>query len=73
MAAHVCHADGCQKVVPPAMLMCTRHWRLVPSDLKDAVWAHYVTGQEHRKNPTAAYMAAARAAIDAVATKEGRR
>lgn len=71
--AHRCHAEGCQTPVSPRMLMCKPHWRLVPSDLKDAVWAQYVPGQERRKDPTREYLNVAQAAVDAVAAKEGRR
>jgi hypothetical protein len=55
------------------MLMCSRHWRGVPSELQQAVWRHYRRGQEIDKRPTPEYLAAAKAAIDAVAAKEGRR
>lgn len=70
---HVCHAVGCDVGVPPRMLMCLRHWRMVPRELQRRVWATYVAGQEIRKDPTAEYMEAQRAAVDAVAAKEGRR
>lgn len=70
---HHCHADGCDTAVPPRMLMCKPHWRMVPSSLKDAVWAEYTPGQERRKDPTRDYLTAAQAAVDAVARKEGRR
>lgn len=70
---HVCHADGCNVEVPPRMLMCLRHWRMVPRDLQRRVWATYVPGQEIRKDPTGAYMEAQQAAVAAVAVKEGRR
>lgn len=73
MSAHTCHAEGCDKVVPPRLLMCAPHWRRVPRVLQGAVWAAYVPGQESRKDPTGEYLEAARAAIEAVAVKEGRR
>lgn len=69
--SHVCHAAGCNVPVPRKMFMCLRHWRLVPKALKDAVWAAYEPGQEERMDPTPEYMVAARAAIGAVANKEG--
>ena len=69
---HECHAEGCETPVPPRMLMCPKHWRMVPAQLKAGVWATYVPGQEVRKNPTGEYMVASQAAIDAVAVKEGR-
>lgn len=72
MSAHHCHATDCIKEVPPKMLMCGRHWKMVPRRLQDEVWATYVPGQERRKDPTNAYLIAARDAINAVATKEGK-
>lgn len=70
--SHKCHARGCDAEVPPARLMCGPHWRLVPQPLKDAVWATYRRGQEITKTPTAEYLEAAKAAIEAVAAREGR-
>lgn len=70
MEAHVCHARGCTARVPPRMLMCRRHWRMVPAPLQDRVWATYQPGQERRKDPTAEYLEAAHAAIEAVARLE---
>jgi hypothetical protein len=58
--------------VAPRFLMCGRHWRMVDSYLQSDVWAHYVPGQELRKDPTMEYLRAAQAAIDCVARKEGR-
>lgn len=67
---HVCHASGCNVSVPQRMLMCRRHWRMVPKPLQDRVWATYVHGQEIRKDPSDDYLEAAQAAIDAVADLE---
>lgn len=66
MSDHKCHAEGCLVSVPPKLLMCARHWRMVPQGLKLAVWRHYRPGQEIDKNPTEEYLAAARAAIESV-------
>lgn len=63
MTTHHCHAVGCNTVVPPKLLMCPRHWRLVPGALQAAVWKTYAPGQEIRKDPTDAYIHAAKAAI----------
>ena len=70
---HVCHAKGCEVPVPPRMLMCRRHWRMVPYGLKLAVLSEYQPGQERLDGtafPTDDYLDAAREAIDAVAAKE---
>lgn len=71
MSGHMCHAKGCKKPIPPKLLFCLRHWRMVPADLQKAVWATYRKGQEIDKKPSQEYLEIARAAIDAVATKEG--
>lgn len=52
------------------MLMCLRHWRMLPMSLRRKVWAAYVPGQEIRKDPTGEYLAAMREAVAAVAEKE---
>lgn len=70
MSEHLCHAVGCTTPVPPRLLMCPRHWRMVPQALQVAVWANYSNGQEIRKNPTAEYIQAANNAIEAVAALE---
>ncbi len=68
--SHHCHAKGCPKVVPPKLLMCGRHWRMVPAELQRKVWATYRPGQEVDKRPTRAYLDAADEAIAAVAALE---
>jgi len=60
---HTCHATGCRVRVPPAMFACRSHWYRLPKAMRDAIWDAYVPGQEIRKDPSAAYLAAARAAI----------
>lgn len=70
--AHTCHARDCTKSVPPKMLMCLKHWRMVPRLEQAAVWATYVPGQEITKDPTNAYLIAAKDAINVVAEKEGK-
>jgi hypothetical protein len=72
---HTCHALTCDVPVPPKMLMCKRHWSMVPKHLRDRVWATYQIGQERRDGgplPSEAWHHAADAAICAVACKEGR-
>lgn len=63
MSEHHCHARGCEAECPPKHLMCRRHWRMVPKELQDAVWAAYRPGQEIDKKPSDAWMFAAQAAI----------
>lgn len=70
--AHICHAVECCNRVPPRMLMCIKHWRMVPKWLQSEVWRTYVPGQETRKDPTSEYLAAHHAAVGSVAGSEGR-
>lgn len=72
---HTCHAVACERYVPPQMLMCRQHWFMVPPKLRSRVWATYQSGQcdiESDVDPTRAYCEAAKAAVIAVAQKEGR-
>jgi hypothetical protein len=41
-----CPVPGCQKAIAGRMLLCPKHWRLVPKVLQKAVWELYVPGQE---------------------------
>ena len=63
---HQCHARGCEIEVDPALLMCRRHWFMVPPPLRREVWRTYRPGQEDDKLPSDEYLLAARAAIEAV-------
>lgn len=67
---HLCHARGCPIAVPPKLLMCIRHWRMVPRDIQRRVWAHYRPGQEIDKRPTRQYLEVMNEAIQAVAARE---
>jgi hypothetical protein len=68
--SHTCHVRGCKVEVPPEMLMCRKHWRMVPPRIRRAVWRHYRPGQCDDKRPSKAWHEAADAAIAAVAKKE---
>jgi len=73
MSRHTCHAEGCEVEIPPRMLCCPRHWRMVPKHLQAEIWRTYRPGQETDKQPSAEYLVAQRAAIEAIAQAEGRR
>ena len=66
LTRHLCHATGCSKAVPPRLLMCLPHWRMVPRPLQARIWATYRPGQEIDKQPSDEYMEAQRAAVRAV-------
>lgn len=70
--AHHCHAACCTAKVPPAMLMCRKHWFMVPKAVRDRVWATYRDGQCDDWRITHAYAEAARSAVRSVAVREGR-
>lgn len=67
---HHCHARGCMVATKPEMLMCRRHWFMVPAHFRSRVWATYRPGQCDDKQPSAAWWASAEAAIAAVAERE---
>lgn len=56
---HQCPAPRCNQSVPQSRLMCGRHWRLVPEDLKRTIYREY----PKRSAEWAAACAAAVAAI----------
>lgn len=67
---HLCHAKNCAIPVPPKMLMCLRHWYMVPRAIRVQVWKHYRPGQEVDKQPSREYLTVMKQAIEAVAAKE---
>lgn len=69
---HRCHARNCPTPVKPEMLMCLKHWRMVPKALQREVWRTYRHGQCDDKQPSRSWHDAADAAIKAVADKEAR-
>lgn len=68
--SHFCHAWKCTKTVPPRMLMCLRHWKMVPKALQLRVWKYYRPGQEIDKRPSPEYLFVVREAITAVRKHE---
>lgn len=68
---HRCHAEGCDATIPPRLLMCRKHWRMVPRWLQRAVWAAYRPGQEDDKRPSLRYLLVQCRARIAVAREEG--
>jgi hypothetical protein len=67
---HHCHAHGCQVPTRPELLMCRRHWFMVPRPLQQAVYATYRRGQCDDKRPSREWFEAAAAAIGFVVIKE---
>jgi hypothetical protein len=53
------------------MLMCRKHWAMVPRKLQRQVWATYRAGQCDDWDPSNEYCQAAKDAVAAVARKEG--
>lgn len=69
--AHHCHATGCKAHVPPEMWGCKKHWFMVPYAIRQRIWKTYRVGQCDDMNPSKDYLLAAKAAVIAVATREG--
>ena len=69
--SHTCHAVRCTTPCAPKMLMCAKHWRMVPRENQRTVWATYRPGQEQDKMPSLLYRLNQRLAVAAVAEKEG--
>lgn len=75
---HHCHVPGCDVTVPPRLLMCRKHWAMVPSQTRRDVWRYFDPSQCEgapgaRPRPTESWTRAARAAIEAVLDKLGDR
>ena len=71
MTAHACHARKCNTNVPPRMLMCGKHWKMVPGQTQKMIWKHYKSGQEKGEaRPSSKWHFYADEAIEAVYKKE---
>lgn len=64
----MCDVSGCSAVVPSHLLLCGKHWRLVPKPLQREVYRTWGRRQREPRNPEAKaeHEAAKRAAIEAV-------
>lgn len=69
---HCCQARGCMRTIPTKLLMCSRHWRMVPQKIQNDVWRTYRPGQEEDLVLSEEYQQAYNAAVGAVAKLEGR-
>ena len=59
MRVHYCHITGCQAVIRPALLFCSKHWAMVPKDMQKRVYNKYRFGQCDDKNPSRDWVKAA--------------
>lgn len=62
---HDCAAEGCTTQCKTGMLMCRKHWFMVPKPLRDDVWSGWNNGR-----PRPHYRSAVANAIEAVKTRE---
>jgi len=69
VSAHLCHVPTCGVETPPNMFMCWAHWAMVPLPLKNKIWIEFKEEQVTTKKPSAAYLKAAKEALDAVNEK----
>lgn len=70
-ATRECCANGCLTGVPRHLLMCSKHWRMVPSAIQQRVYKHYRDEQlKEGGEPTDEWYAAAADAVEAVARAE---
>ena len=69
--AHICHATGCRRAVPPEMFACRQHWFALPKPLRDHIWATYRPGQCEDWAISPEYAEAAKEAVIYLARKDG--
>ena len=48
---HNCAAIGCTARIGPRLLMCRRHWMMLPLNLRSAVWEAYRDSRQHTAGP----------------------
>ncbi len=72
MSYHKCHAYLCEKPVQPRMLMCKKHWTMVPAEIQARVKDNFIPEQCSGKiRPSMEWLKAAREAINHVTKAEG--
>lgn len=70
---HKCHAFECSRSVERSLLMCKKHWALVPTDIQVRVKTHFRTEQCTGKvRPSHEWLKAAREAINFITKLEGK-
>jgi len=57
---HMCNMPGCEVLVKQRFWGCPIHWRVIPKELRDALWKSYVVGQGLDVDYTAEYKRAAK-------------
>lgn len=67
----VCAAKLCEAEVKPSMLMCKRHWFMVPKRIRDRVWRAWRGLRSDRPHSQAEYDQAVLEAVQAVSKEEG--
>lgn len=60
--SHTCHWPGCPVEVEPQLWGCRTHWYRLPMAIRRDIWRYYRPGQEITKDPSDAYIGAARRA-----------
>lgn len=63
---HVCQARKCAAIIPRKLLMCLRHWNLVPHEMQQQIYFHYRPGQEEDLKLSPGYRQAYQDAVEAV-------
>lgn len=66
---HDCAISCCGERIPTSMLMCRKHWRMVPRPIQTRVNDAWWLAPDMRCMESAEYMSARQDAIDAVVAK----
>lgn len=69
---HPCRATDCKQLVHDRLLMCRRHWYLVPQELRYEIWRTYKPDEWDDQNLLREYRLAVVRAIETVAIQEGK-
>jgi hypothetical protein len=69
---HKCHAIDCEVQIAPKLLMCLKHWKMLPKKTQISIWNEYRPGQEVDKKPSFKYLAIQQLAVGEVASQESK-
>lgn len=68
---HKCFAPSCDRDIPLKLLGCRTHWYQLPQHIRDLIWQHYRSGQEHDLQISHEYAEALQLAVEYISGKEG--
>lgn len=68
----LCRAVDCKTPCPPRHMMCTSHWAMVPTKMRQAIWAAFREAPPDGHSRHVPYLEACAKAVEKVAKLENK-